>query len=348
MMRKWSSAQGIKLIRDEGVTMTGGVPFIVQEIMERSAPADVVTLKNITFGGAPCQSGIPDLVRRTLAGSTTQQSYGLSESNSVASGHAGDDYVRRPKSVGLPAPATEFKLVRPDGNEARRGEVGEILLRGGNIFKEYYNDPVATASAFTADGYFRTGDLASQDEEGFVYIHDRAKDIIIRGGENIASGMVEDALFRNPAVQDCAVVGVSDAKLGELPAAVVVVRKSAAGTASERDIIEHTKQFLPRHCVPVMVVLQMPSDCNPELRIERNPTGKIVKRECLFPISGIILSQKLTTYLTVRRAQEGHWARMAVKARGCAIDGASERACYMNAGPRGRASICTRILTGAR
>lgn len=121
-----------------------------------------------------------------------------------------------------------------------------------------------------------SGDLVSIDEEGFVYIRDRAKDIIIRGGENIAATAVENAIFRNPAVQDCAVVGVSDTKLGELPAAVVVLRPTAKDT-TEQQIIEDSKKYLPRHSVPVMVMIRNSNDDDPELRIERNPNGKIVK-----------------------------------------------------------------------
>ena len=126
-----------------------------------------------------------------------------------------------------------------------------------------------------------SGDLASMDHEGFVYIRDRAKDIIIRGGENIAATAVENALYRNPKVQDCAVVAVSDRKLGELPAAVVVLRSSASGT-KEDEIIEDVKKYLPRHAVPVMVMLRNQQGLNSEsdIRIERNANGKIVKREC--------------------------------------------------------------------
>lgn len=124
----------------------------------------------------------------------------------------------------------------------------------------------------------RSGDLVSIDHEGFVYIRDRAKDIIIRGGENIAATAVENALFRIPAVQDCAVVAVSDKKLGELPAAVVVLRPTAKGT-TEKEIIEESKKHLPRHAVPVMVIIRTSEDDDPELRIERNPNGKIVKRK---------------------------------------------------------------------
>lgn len=125
-----------------------------------------------------------------------------------------------------------------------------------------------------------SGDLASVDSEGWIYIRDRAKDIIIRGGENISATAVENALFRDQRVQDCAVVAVSDKKMGELPAAVVVLRPAAAGT-TEIQIIDDVKQYLPRHAVPVMVMIRRPKDEESDLRIERNANGKIVKSECL-------------------------------------------------------------------
>lgn len=131
-----------------------------------------------------------------------------------------------------------------------------------------------------------SGDLASIDHEGFIYIRDRAKDIIIRGGENIAATAVENAIFRNPAVQDCAVVGVSDKKLGELPAAVVVLRPTAKDT-TEQQIIEESKKHLPKHSVPVMVIIRKSND-DPELRIERNPNGKIVKSEFSLILAAIL------------------------------------------------------------
>lgn len=122
-----------------------------------------------------------------------------------------------------------------------------------------------------------SGDLGSFDTEGFLYIQDRAKDIIIRGGENIAATTVENALFRDPCVQDCAVVAVKDPKLGELPAAVVVLRPGSKVT--EADIIDASRKHLPRHAVPVMVMLRLPTDDDASTRIERNPNGKIVKAQ---------------------------------------------------------------------
>lgn len=125
-----------------------------------------------------------------------------------------------------------------------------------------------------------SGDIGSVDHEGFLYIRDRAKDIIIRGGENISATGVENAIFKNPKVQDCAVVGVTDKRLGELPAAVVVIRPNA-GKVTEQDIIDDCKKHIPKHEIPVMVMLREPKDASDDsgLRIERNANGKIVKSE---------------------------------------------------------------------
>lgn len=278
MMHKWSLKEGLSIIRKEGVTSSGGVPFIAQEILEGGSPEDLKTLEHLSFGGAPAQEGIPGLVRKHLPAGVIQQSWGLTETNSVAVGHAGEDYHRKPLSTGLPAIVNEIKIVDNDGKELKTpGDIGEILVKGPNVFKEYYNDPKATAAALTPDGWFRTGDLGSVDDEGFLYIRDRAKDIIIRGGENIAATAVENALYRNQKVQDCAVVGVSDKKLGELVAAVVVLRQGAKAT--EQEIIDDSKKHLPRHSVPVFVMLQNERDENQEARIVRNANGKQVKKD---------------------------------------------------------------------
>lgn len=279
LMHKWSQKEGLRLIREEKVNSTGGVPFIAQEVLEAGNSDDLKTLDTLSFGGAPAQEGLPGLIKKHLPIGTIQQSWGLTETNSVAAGHAGEDYHRRPLSTGLAAIVNELRIVDPNGKDVPKpGDIGEILVKGPNVFKEYYNDPKATAGALTPDGWFRTGDLGSLDEDGFLYIRDRAKDIIIRGGENIAATAVENALYRNPKVQDCAVVAVSDAKMGELPAAVVVLRANA-GKVTEQDIIEDAKKHLPRHSVPVFVMLRSPKDESSELRIERNPNGKIVKNE---------------------------------------------------------------------
>lgn len=278
MMHKWSLKEGLRIIRTEGVTGSGGVPFIAQEILEGGKPEDLKTLEHLSFGGAPAQEGIPTLVRKHMPAGVIQQSWGLTETNSVAVGHAGEDYHRKPLSTGLPALVNELMIVDPNGKELKTpGDIGEILVKGPNVFKEYYNDPKATAAAISPDGWFRTGDLGSIDDEGFLYIRDRAKDIIIRGGENIAATAVENALYRNKKVQDCAVVGVSDKKLGELVAAVVVVREGEK--ASEQEIIDDAKKHLPRHSVPVMVMLKNEKDDKGEARIVRSPNGKVVKKD---------------------------------------------------------------------
>jgi len=278
MMHKWSLKEALHLIRKEKVTSSGGVPFVAQELLEGGSADDLKTLEHLSFGGAPAQEGIPGLVRKHLPAGVIQQSWGLTETNSVAVGHAGEDYHRKPLSTGLPAIVNEIKIVDNDGKELKKpGDIGEILVKGPNVFKEYYNDPKATKAAITPDGWFRTGDLGSVDDEGFLYIRDRAKDIIIRGGENIAATAVENALYRNPKVQDCAVVGVQDKKLGELVAAVVVVRQGQQAT--EQEIIDHAKKLLPRHSVPVMIMLQKEKDENQEARIQRSPNGKVVKKD---------------------------------------------------------------------
>jgi len=150
------------------------------------------------------------------------------------------------------------------------GKIGEIWIRGPNVMKGYWNDPEATDKAITRDGWFKSGDLGLVDEEGFLFIKDRAKDIIIRGGENIHSVEVENALYADERIMDAAAVSVPDRRLGELVAAVVSIKHAFHGKVTEASVIDHSRKLLPAHAVPVMVLLQ-------EELIERNANGKIVK-----------------------------------------------------------------------
>lgn len=279
-MHKWTQKEGVRLVKTEGVTSTGAIPFVAQELLEGAQGDDLKTLETLSYGGAPANDGLPGLQSRKAPGSLIGQAYGLSETNAVVVSHCGEDYARRPRSTGLPSPVNQIKIVDPNDKEVPNGEIGEIWIRGPNVFKEYYNDSKATAAAITKDGWFRSGDIGSVDHEGFLYIRDRAKDIIIRGGENISATGVENAIFKNPKVQDCAVVGVTDKRLGELPAAVVVVRPNS-GKVTEQEIIDDCKKYIPKHEWPVMVMIREPKDGNDDsgLRIERNANGKIVKNE---------------------------------------------------------------------
>ena len=154
-MHKWVQKEGIRLIADEKITITGGVPFIVQEILEGANGDELKTLDTFSYGGAPCNDGLPAQSAKKIASAVMQQAYGLTETNAVVIGHAGDDYQRRPLSTGLPALVDEIRMVGKDGVDVPLGDIGELWVRGPNVFKCYYNDPKATAEAVTEDGWFK-------------------------------------------------------------------------------------------------------------------------------------------------------------------------------------------------
>jgi len=179
-------------------------------------------------------------------------------------------YIERPESCGPPLPVNDVRVVDEEGTELPQGEAGELWVRGPNVVKGYWNKPEATADSFVEGGWLRTGDIARLDEDGFIYITDRAKDMIIRGGENIYSAEVEGALFEHPAVTDVAVFGIPHDVLGEEVAAVVLLKPGASATVE--DLQAHTRDRLAAFKVPVRIWFW-------DEELPRNPAGKIMKRD---------------------------------------------------------------------
>ncbi|KAH8105970.1 hypothetical protein BXZ70DRAFT_406830 [Cristinia sonorae] len=267
IMRKWDAAEAMRLIARENIQTAGGVPSMVIDML--NTPNASVRIESVMFGGSVPPEQLPERARAAFPGAVLSQAYGLTESNSTAISVAGHDYDARPTSTGLPCPVADVLIMRDD-KEVPRGETGELWLRGVNIMKGYWRDPAANEKALTPDGWFRTGDLAAIDEDGFIYIRDRIKDLIIRGGENIDSSTVENALYSDPRVHAAAAVGVPDYRLGELVAAVVSIRPEYHGAVKESEIIEVTRKLLPKYAVPVIVVVQ-------DAPFEMTPSGKIIK-----------------------------------------------------------------------
>jgi long-chain acyl-CoA synthetase len=230
---------------------------------------DLSSVTSVGYGGAPAA---PELVRRikeAFPKVSPGNGYGLTETSSVTTYNSGEDYVRKPDSVGVPVAVCDVKIVDPQGREQPVGEIGEIWIRGPNVVKGYWGKPEATAETF-GGGWLHSGDLGRVDDEGFVYIVDRAKDMLIRGGENVYCVEVEAALYEHPAVMDAAVVGIPHRVLGEEVGAVVqLVPGSAVGE-------EELRQFVARKLAAFKVPVRI------ELRNEplpRNPNGKILKRQ---------------------------------------------------------------------
>lgn len=270
-MRKWDAVGAMEIIQREKVNATGGVPTIAWQLLEHPERHryDLSSLEAIAYGGAP---SAPELVKRIHAefGALPGNGWGMTETMATVTGHGGEDYLNRPTSAGPPVPVAKLRIMDADGNaELPVGEVGELWASGPMIVKGYWNKPEATAQTFVG-GWVRTGDLAKLDEEGFLYIVDRAKDMIIRGGENIYSSEVEDVLYAHPAVTDAALIGIPHRTLGEEPAAVVHL---APGTeASEAELQAWVRERLAAFKVPVAIRFVKET-------LPRNANGKILKSE---------------------------------------------------------------------
>ena len=270
-MHKWDAGQALGLIERERVNITGGVPTIAWQLLEHPdrASYDLSSLESIGYGGAP---SAPELVRKIAAefGALPGNGWGMTETTATVTGIAAEDYLAKPESCGPAVPVADLKIMDADGeHELPTGEVGELWARGPMVVRGYWNKPEASAATFI-DGWVRTGDLARLDEDRFCYIVDRAKDMLIRGGENIYSSEVENALYDHPAVTDAAVIGIPHRTLGEEPAAVVHLAPGAE--ASEAELQDWVRGKIAAFKVPVRIVFL------PET-LPRNANGKILKKE---------------------------------------------------------------------
>ncbi len=270
-MYKWDPVQAFGIIQREKVNATGGVPTIAWQLLEHPDRAnyDLSSLESIGYGGAP---SAPELVRRIYEefGALPGNGWGMTETTATVTTHSGEDYLNRPTSCGPAVAAADLEIRAEDGVTVLPvGEIGELWARGPMIVAGYWQNPEATATTFV-DGWVRTGDLAYLDDEGFCFIADRAKDIVIRGGENIYSSEVENALYDHPAVMDAAVVGIPHRTLGEEPAAVVHLVPGEH--ASEAELQSHVRERLAVFKVPVRILF------HPET-LPRNANGKILKKD---------------------------------------------------------------------
>lgn len=270
-MRRWDALEAMRIIERERVNITGGVPTIAWQLIEHPERGrfDLSSLEAISYGGAP---SAPELVRRIFEefGALPGNGWGMTETMATVTSHVAEDYLHRPDSAGPPVPVAELQIRGADGvTVLPPGEIGELWAKGPQIVKAYWRKPEASAETFV-DGWVRTGDLARLDEEGFLFIVDRAKDIVIRGGENIYSIEVENALYEHPAVTDAALIGIPHRTLGEEPAAVVHL---APGTsADEAELQNWVRARLAPFKVPVRIMFSAET-------LPRNANGKILKRE---------------------------------------------------------------------
>ena len=272
---RWDRALARELIRREGLTLASGVPTLMRQLVEDAAadPAPLASLASIGMGAAPIP---PELVGR-INGTFGQliaptNGYGLTETTSAVTTNVGADYLAHPDSVGRLVPTADVLVVDPgSGDPVPDGEIGELWFRGPTVVRGYWNEPPASEAAFT-DGWFHSGDLG-RVEDGWVYVVDRMKDVVIRGGENIYCAEVEAALFEHPSVADVALIGVPDAVLGEEAVAVVVPRPGTVpGATAAAALREHVAGRLAAFKVPRYVVFRAEP-------LPRTPTGKVLKRD---------------------------------------------------------------------
>jgi long-chain acyl-CoA synthetase len=271
MMYRWDPERALQLIEREGVTNFVGVPTQSWDLLEcpHFAAYDTSSLRSVGGGGAPAPPALVSRVVNSFQSGMPSIGYGMTETNAYGPGHTGIDYVSHPTSTGRATPILQIAIRDAAGADVATGASGEIWLKGPNVFRGYWNKPEATAQALV-EGWMRTGDLGRLDEEGFLYVEDRLKDMILRAGENVYCAEVEAAIYEHPAVHEAAVFGVPHERLGEEVAAVVVPKPGL--TVTPEEITTHVAARLARFKAPTLVTVA------PEL-LPRNAAGKILKRE---------------------------------------------------------------------
>jgi len=273
VLPRFDPAQALRMLADHHATVFAGVPTMYNALLHvpDRAGYDVSALRVCVSGGA----AMPVEVLRQFEdafGCIVLEGYGLSETSPVASFNH-PDRERKPGSIGTPIRGVEMCVVDDAGNERPPGEVGEIAIRGHNIMKGYWHKPEATADAISTDGWFRTGDVGRVDEDGYYYIVDRKKDLIIRGGYNVYPREIEEVLYEHPSVAEAAVIGMPHAELGEEVGAAVVLKPSASASADELRAYVKAQVAAYKYPRRVWFVDALP----------KGPTGKILKREITVP-----------------------------------------------------------------
>jgi long-chain acyl-CoA synthetase len=273
LIPRFDPDKALEIVERDRVTIFEGVPtmYVAMLNADSAGSADTSCLRLCVSGG----SAMPGEVLRAFEdkfGCKILEGYGLSETSPVASFNH-PDRERKVGSIGTPVAGVEMRVVDEDGGEVEQGEVGEIAIRGPNVMKGYWRKDDATAEVMDDDGWFRTGDMAKVDEDGYFFIVDRKKELIIRGGYNVYPREVEEALYGHPAVQEAAVVGVPDDRLGEEVGAAVVLKSGE--DVSTDDLREYVKNEVANYKYPrkIWVVDELP----------KGPTGKILKREVEVP-----------------------------------------------------------------
>jgi len=270
---KWDATDALRLVEKYKVNSLGGVPTVVRSFLEHPdfGKYDLSSIVAISQGGAPVPPDSVSTIEKEFAGKVgAANGYGLTETTAAVIGNSGAAYFAKKDSVGLPYVGTDIRVVNEDGDDLPIGSIGEVLIYGPNNVQGYWNKPEETAKAFT-NGWFHSGDAGFVDEDGFVYIVDRIKDMVLRGGENVYCVEVETVLFEHKAVRDCAVIGLPHDKLGEEVAAVLVAA-DGFGSDDDGEILAFLASRLASFKVPNKVFWH-------HEELPRNATGKVLKKD---------------------------------------------------------------------
>ncbi|WP_379548381.1 class I adenylate-forming enzyme family protein [Qipengyuania sp. DSG2-2] len=252
LMPKWDAKEALRLIQDEQVSYFAGVPLMTYEMATHPdrAQFDISSCKSLAAGGAPRPVEHVAKIKEAFPEGFPLLGYGLTETNGVGCGNFNENYLAKPSSTGKPSrPLVDLAILDDDGKPVAEGGIGEVCIRSVCNFLGYWNNDEATKEAFTDDMYFRTGDLGRLDEDGYLYIVDRKKDIIIRGGENITCIEVEDAIYAHDGIAECSVFGLPDERFGEIVGAVFLAKDGH--DVSEADLRDHLSSRLAPFKQPV-------------------------------------------------------------------------------------------------
>jgi long-chain acyl-CoA synthetase len=274
LIPRFDPRKALEVIERDRVTVFEGVPTMYSALLsvaDEAKPGATRSLRTCISGGAAMPVQVLTDFEKAF-GCTVLEGYGLSESSPAAA----FNHPNRPRkagSIGTPIDGVEMRVVDLDGVEVPQGEVGEIQIRGHNVMKGYWNLPEATKATITPDGWLNTGDVGRVDEDGYFYIVDRTKDMIIRGGYNVYPREIEEVLYEHPAVAEAAVIGIPHDSLGEEVGAAVALKKGAAVTADE--LRDYVKAQVAAYKYPRLVWLVD--------ELPKGPTGKVQKRDITVP-----------------------------------------------------------------
>lgn len=271
VMHKWNPERALELIERERVTNFVGVPTQSYDLLQspRFGDYDTSSLSGVGGGGAPAPTELVKKVAGSFRNAGPTIGYGMTETNAYGPQNNGADYLERPDSTGRAATILDIEARDPDGVTLPAGQVGELWMHGPNLIRGYWNRPEATAETIV-DGWIRTGDIGRVDADGFVYISDRAKDMVLRGGENVYCAEVENALYEHPSIHEAAVFGIPDQRLGETVAAAVHLTAGASTSPDE------LRSFVAERLAPFKVPDRIEIVIEP---LPRNAAGKFLKRE---------------------------------------------------------------------